>query len=141
MPDSILVHGDLAMFQPAFGPAVVVIRPGTLQASGAATLMGKKVCVDGDEKKVSVPGCAYVAGAFVTPGTGTLKIQALAPNQKALKTKSGKKAVLLKGGSFIAVFQVQSPAMSTSAPPVSDPAPQYPGTGTFMTTNLKFKGT
>ena len=31
------------------------------------------------------------------PGTGTLKIASLADNQKATKTKTGGKAVLLKG--------------------------------------------
>lgn len=139
MSDCILIHGDHVMFQPNFGPAIVVVRPGTLQGSGGGTFSGKQVCIDGDEKRVAVPGCPYVSGSFVTPGAGTLKIQSLAPNQKASKTKSGRKPVLLKGGTFVATFQVQSPAVDP-ATGVPDPAPQYPGSGTFLTTNVKFRG-
>lgn len=143
MGDLILLDGDLANFQPSFGAATVVVRPGTLQASGAATLKGKKVCVDGDEKQVQVAGCSYIAGSFSIPGVGTLKIQSLAPNQKATKTASAGKPVLLKGGNFIAVFEVQTPAQMPSAPnpPTPDAAPSYPGSGSFVTTNTKFKGT
>ena len=143
MADYILTQGDLANFQPAFGAALVVVRPGILVGPGGATLTGKKICVDGDEAKVVVPGCMYTSGSFTVPGAGTLKIQALAPNQKALKTKSAKKPVLLKGASFIAVFEVQGPAMDVSSgvSPVPDPVPQYVGSGTFLTTNMKFKGT
>ena len=52
MPDFILLEGDKANFLPNFGAAVVVVRPGDLKGSGPATLTGKKICVDGDEKKV-----------------------------------------------------------------------------------------
>ena len=141
MADLILLHGDLVNFQPNFALAVVVVRPGTLQGTGGATLSGKKVCVDGDEKQVSVPGCAYQAGAFSVPGVGTLKIQALAPNQKALKTKSGQKPVLLKGANFIAVFEVQTPAQMPPPASTPDPSPMYPGSGSFVTTNVKFRAT
>jgi hypothetical protein len=141
MADFILINGDVVNFQPNFGPAVVVVQPGTMQASGGATLTGQKLCIDGDEKNVSVPGCSYIAGAFATPGMGTLKIQALAPNQKATKTKSNDKPVLLKGGTFIAVFEVQSPAKMPPPAGTPDPLPQYPGSGSFVTTNTKFRGT
>lgn len=142
MPDFVLQQGDLANFQPAFGPAVVVVRPGQMPASGPATLNGKKICVDGDEKQLSVPGCMYTAGAFITPGVGTLKIAGLAPNQKAVKVKLKGKAVLLKGAQFIAKFEVQTPAQQpTPTGPVPDPLKTYPGQGSFATTNLKTKAT
>jgi hypothetical protein len=143
MADFILIDGDKAIFQPNFTAAVVVVRPGTLQASGPSTFNGKKVCVAGDESKVEVPGCMYTTPSFSIPGTGTLKIAALAANQKAQDTKSGDKPVLLKGGQFIAKFEVQSPAQQPAppGPPVPDPTPQYPGTGTFLTTNAKYQGT
>jgi hypothetical protein len=145
MPDFILVEGDKANFLPSFGAAIVMVRPGDLKGSGQATLNGKKVCVDGDEKNISVPGCVYVTPQYSIPGTGTLKIAALAANQKASKTKSGGKPVLLKGGNFTATFEVQSPAQqpppAPPGPPIPDPTPQYSGNGIFMTTNLKFQGT
>ena len=143
MPDFILIEGDKANFMPNFGQAVVVVQPGELKASGPATLNGKKVCVDGDEKKVSVSGCTYMTPQYSIPGTGTLKIAALAPNQKANKTKTGGKAVMLKGGNFTAKFEVQSPAKQPPPGPVSpipDPTPQYSGNGMFITTNTKFQG-
>ncbi len=144
MADFILVEGDKAMFIPVFGPAMVVVQPGDLKASGPATLGGKKICVDGDEAKVSVPGCTYMTPQYSIPGTGTLKIDTLAGNQKAKKTQTGGKAVLLKGGQFTAKFEVQSPAQQPPpAPgsPIPDATTSYSGNGMFVTTNIKFQGT
>jgi hypothetical protein len=144
MGDVILVHGDQAHFMPNFGPAVVVVKPGTLQASGSATLNKKKICVDGDESTVSVPGCIYTTPQYSIPGAGTLKIAALAADQKAKKTRSRGKPVLLKGGSFTAKFEVQSPAKQPPPGPTSpipDVTPHYTGSGRFVTTNAGFRGT
>jgi hypothetical protein len=144
MSDLILIEGDKAMFLPNFGPAIVVVKPGDLKASGPATLNGKKVCVDGDETKVSVPGCVYITPQYSIPGTGTLKVAALAGNQKAKKTRSGGKPVLLKGGSFNAKFEVQNPAKQPPpgpGSPIPDVTPQYSGTGMFISMNIKFTGT
>lgn len=144
MPDFILVDGDFATFLPMFGAAMVVPLPGVLKGSGPATLGGRKLCVDGDEKKVSVPGCAYTSGPYVIPGIGTLKIDALAVNQKALKTFTGGKPVLLKGLIFTAKFEVMVMAMQPPQPPVPpipDPVKQYSGQGLFVSTNLKYFGT
>ena len=141
MGDFILIEGDKANFIPAFGIAMVVVKPGDLQGSGPATIGGKKICVEGDEAKVSVPGCMYTAGPFSIPGTGTLKIDGLAGDQTAKKTKTGGKAVLLKGTMFTAKFEVQSPAQQpTAAGTVPDGTPFYSGQGTFMTSNSKFNG-
>jgi|SRR6185503_691257 len=142
MSDFILIEGDVAMFVPAFGAAVVVVQPGKLEASGPASIGGKKICVDGDESKVAVAGCAYMTPQYSIPGTGTLKIAALAGDQKAKKTQTGGKAALLKGGSFTAKFEVQSPAQQPAppGPPVPDATPQYSGNGMFVTTNMKVTG-
>lgn len=141
MPDFILIDGDQAMFMPSFGAATVVVQPGQITGSGPMTFDGTKVCVDGDEASVSVPGCQYIAGAYVTPGTGTLEIDALAGDQVATKTNTGGKAVLLVGSTFTAKFQVQSPAQQpTAGGPVPDGTPSYSGTGNFVTTNTKFRG-
>ncbi|MEH1993119.1 hypothetical protein [Nostoc sp.] len=145
MSDFILIDGDKANFNPTFGIATVVVKPGDLKASGASTLNSKKVCINGDEKNVSVPSCIYTTLVHSIPGTGTLKIAALGGDQKAQKTNSGGKPVLLKGSTFIAKFEVQNPAKkpptAPGEPPTSDATPQYSGTGTFITTNTKWQGT
>ncbi len=143
MTDFILIDGDTASFLPNFGAAIAVVRPGDLKGSGPATLNGKKICVSGDESRVSVPGCSYITSQYSIPGTGTLKIAALAGNQRARKTKTGGKAVLLKGGSFTAKFEVQAPAKQPPpgpGAPIPDATPEYSGSGTFITTNTKFEG-
>ena len=143
MPDSILLEGDKALFMPNFGAAIVVVQPGDLKGSGPATVNGKKICVDGDEKKVSVPGCTYMTPQYCIPGVGTLEIDALAGDQKASKTKTGGAPVLLKGGNFTAKFSVQTPAQQPPpgpGGPIPDSTAQYSGSGMFLTTNLTVKG-
>lgn len=140
MPDQhLLLDGDLAIFDPSFGAAAVIVKPGTLTASGPATVNGKKVCVEGDEKSVSVAGCSYMAPGFASPGTGTLEIASLAGDQLATKTRSGGALVMLVGSSFTAAFVVD-PASPARTGPVTDLTPRYLGTGRFVTTNTKFRG-
>jgi hypothetical protein len=136
--ENILRSGDMAIYNPTFGPAIVTVRPGILIGS-CATVMAVKspVCVQGDEISAMVPGCPYISGGFVTPGVGTLKILSLGADQLSMKTKCGKKPVMLKGTTFQAQFQVMVPAMQpTPGGPVPDPVPLYMGTGTFQTTNM-----
>ena len=143
MLDSILLEGDKAIFMPNFGAAVVVVRPGDLKGSGPGTIKGKKICVDGDEKQVKVSGCTYITPQYSIPGVGTLEIAALAGNQKATKTNTGGKPLLLKGGNFTAKFSVQTPAQQPPpgpGSPIPDISPQYSGNGMFVTTNLLIKG-
>lgn len=142
MADQILVAGDKAEFMPNFGAAVVVVQPGSLTGSGPATIDGKQVCIDGDEGKLSVPGCSYVTPQYSIPGVGTLKIASLAWNQRAKKAKSGGKALLLKGGNFSAEFQVQTPAQQPGlAAPIPDATPRYSGQGSFRSGNMRVKAT
>ncbi|WP_017303714.1 hypothetical protein [Spirulina subsalsa] len=142
MSDFILTTGDLAMFNPTFGPAIVTVRPGNLSGTGKMKINQKLVCIDGDEKTVIVPGCPYMTPVYNIPGVGILSIASLAPNQKALRVKSNHKPVLLKGGTFNAKFQVLVPAQQpTPGGPVPDATPQYAGTGSFVTTNFRVKGT
>lgn len=142
MSDSILIHGDQAVFQPAFGNASVVVAPGLLAATGGATKGGMKLCVSGDELLVMVPGCSYTAGSYSVPGVGTLMIQSLAPDQLAVKTKSAGRPVLLRGSTFTAAFLVQMPAQDVSSSvSIPDSTPQYTGSGSFVTSNLQFLGT
>ena len=143
MGDFILTDGDKAQFESSFGKANVVVKPGTLKGSGSGTIGGKKISVEGDESSVSVPGCMYMAGPYVIPGTGTLKIDSLADDQIAEKTQTGGKAVLLKGGSFNATFEVQNPAKQPPkgpSPPEPDSTSSYSGKGSFVNSNEKFSG-
>ena len=141
MLDFILTTGDQAIFIPTFGKAIVVVLPGNLTGTSRAKVQGRTICVEGDEKKIIVPGCPYTSPPNVTPGAGILSIQSLAANQKAKRVKSGGKAVLLKGSSFKAKFQVLAPATLPPPVPTPDAIIQYFGTGTFMTTNIRAKGT
>jgi hypothetical protein len=140
MSDMIIVDGDVVNFLPTYGAAVVVPIPTTI--SGTATkakVTGKPACLEGDEKNVQSPGCMYMAGAFVIPGTGTLKIDKLNSDQLTKKLKIEGKKVILHGSMFDAVFEVQSPAQQpTPGGPVPDPAPKYSGgKGMFVPSNTK----
>ena len=143
MADYVLIDGDQALFLPSFGAATVVVQPGTLRASGPATLASKRLCVVGDEASVSVRGCIYTTPQYSIPGTGTLEIEALAGDQQAQKTATGATRWLLVGGSFTARFVVQSPAKQPPpgpGAPIPDATPQYAGSGNFVTTNTKLRG-
>jgi hypothetical protein len=142
MSDFVIINNDTALFDPAFGPAVVAVQPGTIKGTATCRIAGQAVCLEGDESSVVVAGCTYISGSFCIPGTGTLKIAGLSTDQVAVKTTSDGKAVILKGSIFNAKFEVASPAqMPSSGPPVPDPVPQYAGTGRFTTTNTNVKAT
>jgi len=140
--DLILIDGDLANFQPTFGAATVVVHPGTITASGKAKVAGKTACVVGDEGSVSVPGCSYVAGQHVIPGTGTLTIASLAGDQQAGTSASGGKKLLLKGSTFTARFSVSVPAQQPPpgpGSPIPDATETYSGSGSFVPADATVK--
>ncbi len=142
MTDFVLITGDTVMFNPTFGQAIVVVQPGTLNGTGKNNVDGKPVCIEGDEATVKVPGCAYQTPQCSIPGVGMLSIASLGADQTAKRTKSGGKAVLLKGSVFNAKFEVMVPAQQPQSPsPTPDSTPQYSGTGSFVTTNVRVKGT
>ena len=144
MADFIMIDGDTAIFMPTFGAAIVVVQPGTISGSGEATLNGKKFCIDGDERSVEVPGCSYMTPVYSIPGVGTLKIDSLAGDQLASHTRSSQTAVILKGSTFNAKFEVQSPAQQPPpgpGSPIPDSSTSYMGNGSFITNNTKLMGT
>ncbi|KAA3613650.1 MAG: hypothetical protein DWQ05_15320 [Calditrichaeota bacterium] len=144
MADFIIIEGDKAIFLPSFGAATVVVQPGDMPGSGHGTLSGKKICIEGDEQDVSVPGCMYMTPQYSIPGSGTLKIDSLASDQVAEITNTGGTAVILKGSQFNAKFEVQSPAQQPPpgpGSPIPDASPSYSGNGIFQTMNTKFQGT
>jgi hypothetical protein len=141
MTDFILITGDKAIFNPSFGTATVVVQPGTLTGTGKSNVGKKAVCVQGDESQLIVPGCQYMTPQYSIPGVGVLSIDGLGDDQIAKKTNSGGKAVLLKGSSFKAKFQVTIPAQQPQpSGTVPDAVLQYSGTGNFVTMNVLVKG-
>ena len=143
MADYVLIDGDTAVFMPTFGAATVVVQPGTLSGTGDGTVGGKKMCIEGDEGSVSVPGCTYLTPQYSIPGVGTLEIDSLAGDQTATKTNTSGTAVLLVGGSFTAKLTVSSPAMQPPpgpGSPIPDSTTEYSGQGQFVTTNTLFRG-
>jgi hypothetical protein len=133
----VICNGD--MLQVTINPPCVVPQlaaPVPLVASGFSTVNDQAVCVEGDElppsiKNVPLP---YTSAAYVG-GTGTLKVTLNADNKTSTATDKDKK-MLLKGSTFQAEFDVQSPAqMPTPGGPQPDPQPKYTGTAKFITTN------
>lgn len=138
MSDQVVIDGDKALFMPGFGVATVVVQPGTMTASGFATVGGKKVCIEGDEAQLQVAGCSYMTPQYSIPGVGTLKIDSLAGDQKASASQDSGKALILKGSNFKAKFEVQTPAQQPAppGPPVADATLTYSGgQGSFVTTH------
>ena len=82
MADFILITGDKAMFNPTFGQAIVTDHPGDLVGTGKDKINQKLVCVDGDEKKVIVPGCPYMTSQYSIPGVGILSMNPLLATKK-----------------------------------------------------------
>jgi len=143
--NTIILDGDEVLFDTVFGLATVVVKPGTIKASGKSTVQGKKVAVKGDELEVEVSGCQYFSTTFPLPGYGTLKIAALGPDQLTKKTKSGNKPILLQGSVFIAKFEVDKASPAKVIPPsgttVLDKTPFYMGTGKIVPSKDKVTGT
>lgn len=138
MGDFIIKTGDMVQIT-IMPPAVVppLIPPIPLVGTSSDTFVaGMPVCLEGDElpKAISIP-LPYMSPPYVTPGMGTLKLT-LAANNKTSTTKNGK-AILLKGATFTAEFNVSSPAMMpTPAGPQPDPVSKKSGTAQFITTNM-----
>ena len=119
-------------------PAIVpqLVAPVPLNGSSTnVSIAGSAACLQGDELPPSIQGpLMYTSPPYVTPGTGSIKI-ILAPSNLTATTPNSK-PMLLKGQTFQAIFQVQSPAMMpTPAGPQPDPLMVKMGTAQFITTN------
>jgi len=142
MGDFLIKTGDMIQINvppPALVPQLVAPVP--LNGSSTDVLIaGSAACLQGDELPQSIQSpLMYTSPPYVTPGTGTIKI-ILAPNNLTQTTPNGK-PMLLKGGTFQAIFNVQSPAMMpTPAGPQPDPVMVKTGTAQFITTNTNVTG-
>jgi hypothetical protein len=123
-------------------PTVVPQLAAPVPLVGSSTSLvvgGAPACLEGDElPPVLQAPLPYTAPPFVIPGMGTLELT-LMPNNKTMQTQNGKK-ILIKGATFLAKFNVQTPAQQpTPAGPVPDPVAVKPGTAQFITTNIQVK--
>ncbi|PHM45302.1 hypothetical protein Xmau_00952 [Xenorhabdus mauleonii] len=133
MSGPIVTDGDILQFEPQFGHRQVKIPiPGKIIGTGHAQVNGKKVCILGDEKRVTVTA-TYTTIIHMTPGIGTLTISLLDISQQALQCTSGA-ALIIKGKRFTAIFTPRVPAMNnTVIPPQPDILTPSLGTGSFIT--------
>ena len=120
-------------------PTVVPVLEAPVPLVGSSTnviVLGMTMCLQGDElPPVLREPLVYTAPPFTTPGTGMLTVTLLPENLTELTTNGGK-LLLLKGGTFPAMFTVESPAMQpTPAGPVPDPMVEKPGNARFISSN------
>jgi len=141
MSDRVVVTGDQAVFDAAFGTAVVTAPPGIITGSSRAKVSGAVMCVAGDEASVIVTTATYVTPSFPTPGAGVLTISALGTDQEASQASSTRRAAILVGSQFRARFEVTAPASTPGSPPPTDPTRTYSGIGNFVTGNTRTKAT
>ncbi len=139
--DFIIVTGDMiqvTISPPAIVPQLMAPVP-LVGTSQKVSIGGKLICLEGDELPPALKApMPYTAPPYVTPGTGTLQLT-LMPTNKTIQTENGKK-ILIKGATFTAKFNVQTPAqMPTPTGPVPDPVSVKPGTAQFITTNMQVK--
>jgi hypothetical protein len=124
-------------------PTVVPVLEAPVPLIGSSTnvtVLGLVACLQGDELPpvLRVP-LVYTAPPFTIPGTGTLSVTLLPPNL-TVKTTNGGKPMLLKGGTFPAMFTVETPATQpTPTGPVPDAEIEKPGNARFISSNETVK--
>lgn len=136
MLDTIVVDGDMLVFEPMFGHRIVTVpSPVKINGSGMCTVGGKRVCVVGDEMRLQI-NALYNAPPFVG-GQGKIVVT-LMPNQMTPLVSSGR-PLIVKGQKFMAMFTLTDPAKNSLPPP----APAFdlmlaptPGFGSFITTQF-----
>lgn len=130
MSDLLVIDGDALKFETSFGDNIVTPTAScVIQGSGEAEITNKKICVLGDESRVSI-AATYTRSTHPTPGTGTLTIAALAADQQAAFVTAGT-VVIVVGSHFTARFTPSSPAMDPQGKPDTD-LNAVTGAGTFI---------
>lgn len=129
MSNIVIVDGDQLNFEKTFGVNTVIPIGATLiNGSGEASINNKKICILGDEKKVSIRA-SYYSSAFPIPGDGTITIAALALDQQA-PFATARTPVIVVGSRFTALFTPGKPASHPQSGPEPAPLPST-GTGQF----------
>lgn len=126
MMDMVIVDNDLLQFYPMFGARMVTpTGPTQIRGTGHPRIQGHKVCVVGDEKKVTF-NATYTTPSHSIPGSGVITISRLALDQQARHVKSSA-AWITKGQQFIAEFRPTKPAQMP--PPSNTPDVLAPSSG------------
>ncbi|MEV5957020.1 hypothetical protein AB0M11_25180 [Streptomyces sp. NPDC051987] len=137
MADFVIRTGDLLEVTIP-GPAVIPALAAPLPLTGSSTNVtvgGTPVCLQGDELPAVLRApLVYTAPPCTVPGTGTL-VLTLSPQNLTERTTNGGKPILIRGGTFTAVFTVQTPATQPPPTALPDPLPAKQGTARFLTTN------
>jgi hypothetical protein len=130
MNSLIICDGDEVIFNPMFGQRqVVLMKPAVVTGTGIATILQRRMCVLGDEKRTQWLAQYFIPG--YSPGTGMLSIEALDDSQIAYGAMSTE-PLITQGSLFKARFTPQMPAVMISPPGTPDtPAPGM-GTGSFI---------
>lgn len=130
MSTMVVIDGDMLKFETNFGANIVTpTAPCLIRGSGEADITNKKICVLGDERKVSI-AATYTKSTHPTPGTGNITIAALAADQQAAFA-TAKTAVIVVGSQFTARFTPTSPAMDPQGKPDPNISPSG-GSGKFI---------
>jgi hypothetical protein len=137
--DFIIKTGDLIQITIPGTIVPQILAPVPMVGSATTVLThGMPTCILGDELPPSIRGpLVYTAPPFVTPGTGTLEI-ILLPSNLTHPTNTGGTPIIIKGGTFNAIFNVQAKAVDPVAG-TSDPVSSKPGTAQFITSNTLTK--
>jgi len=132
MSNWVVIDGDTLKFETNFGANIVTpTAPCLIQGSGEAEITNKKVCVLGDESKVSI-AATYTKLTHPTPGTGTITIAALAADQQA-EFVTSLAPIIVVGSHFTARFtpDPSSPAKDPQGKPDTELSPVNED-GTFI---------
>ena len=137
MSNHVIVTGDklqITVNPPAVVPSVASPLP--LNGTGLSTKGGMKVCLDGDENlPLFNSPQPYTTATHTVPGMVKIVVN-LPPAYKSKTAKDSNKPMLIKGtGPWDVMITVQTPAQTTSTPPVPDPVATKPAKGQFITMN------
>lgn len=109
----VVIDGDGLVFTPQFGTATVALPLSPkIRGRGEACIGGESICILGDEKQVSFTVNYTRPPYFTTPGVGTLTIDELASDQRAIFA-TAPEPVIVVGSQFTTKFQPTTPAQDT----------------------------
>lgn len=130
MSKAVVTDDDILQFEINFGANIVTpTAPCIISGSGGINIMNKKVCIFGDEKKVSI-SASYTKSTHPTPGTGNITIATLAADQQAAFV-TAETAIIVVGSQFSARFTPTTPAMDPQGKPDPNMNPTE-GRGRFI---------
>jgi hypothetical protein len=138
MSDYVLIDGDKAIFRPRSARPLVVVQPGKLAASGPATLGGARRLRRRRREQRVVPGCMYMTPAHDPrhrhPRDRRPRRRPQGPEDEA---PAASRCSSSAAPSPPASRSRAPPSSHRPAPaaPIPDAAPEYSGSGFFVTTN------